>query len=97
MANTTEDKLTLLVNNKISIKNAIIASGVSVPENTPLSGYGDLIKSIKEITDTTTTEDLLVICDLFDGVYSGEYTEHTYSPEEQEYVNSLLNLITGEV
>ena len=97
MANTTEDKLRLLSNNKISIKNAIISAGVSVPESTPLSGYANLIKSIKAISESTTTEDLLTICDLFDGIYSGEYTEHTYSPEEQEYVNSLLNLITGEV
>ena len=96
MANTTEDKLRLLNQSKIAIKNAIIASGVTVSANAPLSAYADLIKTIREIVDTTPLEDMLVMADLQEGLYTGTYTEHDYSEEEQFEINELLNLIVGE-
>lgn len=97
MANTTEDKLRLLVNNKINIKNAIISAGVAVPEDTPLSGYPDLIVSISNLTDSTPTEDLMMMCDLYEEVYLGTYHEHTYSEIEQNEVINLLDLIVEGV
>ena len=97
MANTTEDKLRLLVNNKINIKNAIISAGVSVPESTPLSGYPELITSISSLTDSTPTEDLIVMCDLYEEVYLGTYQEHSYDETEQNAVINLLDLIVEGV
>lgn len=97
MANTTEDKLRLLVNNKISIKNAIISAGVPVSESTPLSGYAELIMSINNVIDSTPTEDLIVMCDLYEEVYLGTYKEHTYSEIEQNDIINLLNLIVEGV
>lgn len=68
MAYTTADKLSKIRNSKTNIKNAIILAGVTVPDDTPLSGYADLIASIGAVTDTTTLADLMTICDLYKGV-----------------------------
>lgn len=98
MANTTQDKLALLLRTKSNIKNAIILNGVSVPANTPFSGYPDLIDLIAEQPETTTTNDLMEICDLYEDLYNGKYIEHTYTQTEQEYlVNFLDNIISEEV
>ena len=43
---TTADKLNAVLASKNSIKNAIVAKGVSVPDNTPLSQYASKINSI---------------------------------------------------
>lgn len=43
---TTADKLNAVLASKNSIKNAIVAKGVAVPDNTPLSQYASKINSI---------------------------------------------------
>lgn len=96
MANTTEDKISLLLRNKANIKNAIILNNVPVPEGTPLSSYPDLINMIKELPETTELQDLLMICDLYDNLYNGTYIEHIYTQSEQDEIINLLNNIIEE-
>lgn len=43
---TTTDKLNAVLSSKTAIKNAIVAKGVAVPDNTPLSDYASKISSI---------------------------------------------------
>lgn len=98
MANTTQDKLSLLLRTKTNIKNAIILNNVPVPAETPFSSYPDLINLITEQPETTELEDLLTMCDLYKNLYNGKYSEHIYTQDEQdEVVNLLDNIISEEV
>lgn len=96
MANTTQDKLALLLRTKSNIKNAIILNGVSVPADTPFSGYPDLIDLIADQPETTTVNDLMEMCDLYEDLYNGKYVEHTYTQTEQDNLVNLVDSIIGE-
>lgn len=96
MANTTQDKLSLLLRTKTNIKNAIILNNVPVPADTPFSDYPDLIDLIVEQPETTTTEDLMEMCDLYEDLYNGKYVEHTYTQTEQDNLVSLVDSIISE-
>lgn len=96
MANTTQDKLNLLLRTKVNIKNAIILNNVQVPANTPFSNYPDLINLIAEQPETTAVNDLMEICDLYKDLYNGKYTERIYTQEEQDNLISLVDSIISE-
>ena len=53
MANTTSDKLNYLIATKEAIRQALIAKGVSVPQNASFRSYATLISQIPTGTDTS--------------------------------------------
>lgn len=96
MDSTLEYKLSLLINTKVKIQNAITESGVTVPADLPFNDYADLIKQLSQITDTTDTQDILVMADLMVELGNIPFIEHTYTTEEIQEVENLVNSIIGE-
>ena len=63
MANTTADKLNYLIATKEAIRQAIIAKGVSVPQDAPFRSYATYIASIVGVDTsdaTATAEDIML-------------------------------------
>ena len=59
MDKTLTDKLNLLINTKTKIQTAITEGGVTVPAELPFNDYDDLIRQLSQVSDTTSTQDLL--------------------------------------
>lgn len=90
---TTQQRLSLLINNKNDIKVAIEEQGVEVPTNTPLSGYGDLIRLIGDVPETSDIQDILMMCDIVEDLGIRPYVEHTYTQDDITELENLVNLI----
>lgn len=97
MDSTLTQKLNLLIDTKTKIQNAITEGGVTVPASLPFNDYADLIRQLSTITDTTTTQDILVMADIMEELGEIPFVEHTYTAEEIDEVTNLLNKIIGEV
>lgn len=92
---SVQDNLTKLLNTKNAIRQKIISLGVDVPIDTPFGKYSDFIEQIThaEFEETTTDQDLLQLIDLYRYLGSAEYEDHTYTDEELQKVNDLVDRI----
>lgn len=90
---TTQQKLALLINNKNKVKTAIMEKGVDVPVDAPFSEYGNLIRLIGDIPETSDMQDILVMCDIIADLGNRPYSEHIYTEDEIAQLESLVNLI----
>lgn len=93
MAYTTTDKLLKLIDSKNKIKQAIFNAGVSIPTDTPFNAYDTYINQISQFVETSDLADLMELCDLYEGVITGNYVEHIYTEDEQTELTNLVNLI----
>lgn len=90
---TLEQQLVTLINSKTKISAAIAEKGVEITSSTPLSEYGELIKLIGELPETSNMQDILMMADLVNDLGIRPYKEHTYTEEEIQNINNLVNLI----
>ena len=76
MANTTADKLNLLIDTKEAIKQSIIDKGVNIDDNTPFSEYAQKIEDIE--TGSSTPDDKDVKFFDYDGMVVYSYTKEEF-------------------
>lgn len=93
MANTTQDKLQLLLQSKSRIRNSIIEAGSDMPFDTPLKDYPNFITGLSQFVETTSLADLMTIVDYAIELNSGLFKDHQYTEEEQTNLMNLVNLI----
>lgn len=105
MANTTQDKLSHLVETKAQIKEAIVSQGVSVPANTAFRTYANLIRSIDTSAKIFRTVEemeaysgvpevsIAIIYDLnYEAIYKYENGEWVYLGGPGDNVQAMINL-----
>lgn len=97
MAKTIEQKLTTLINSKAKISAAIAEKGVEISSSTPFSEYGELIKLIGEMPETSNMQDVLMMVDLVEDLGVRPYNEHTYTDEDIQKLTDLVNFIVEGV
>lgn len=93
---TLTHKLNLLIDTKTKIQTAITDCGVTVPADLPFNDYDDLIRQISTITDTTSTQDILVMVDMMVELGNIPFVEHTYTEGEISEVENFLDKLIGE-
>lgn len=93
MSNTTEQKLSKLINTKTKIRNKIIELGVPVPSAAPFNVYPDYIELISDFESTTTDQDILMLADLIEDLGTGNYELKNYTEDDVQEVLDLINNI----
>lgn len=96
MDKTLTDKLNLLINTKTKIQTAITEGGVTVPAELPFNDYDDLIRQLSQVSDTTSTQDLLVLADMMVEIGNVPFIEHTYTEEEISEIEQFMDKLLGE-